>query len=516
MIYNVRDYGALGNGTADDTAAFVAVLAAVAAGGSVLIPAGSYNIFTALSQNITGTVSLVGEGSGASVLNFLAATDGIALSLQPTAGNVHMRGLTIYRAPTSPAYANVAISISTSSAQGPRFGNPIIQDLQIMGDLGGASGWDTGILINNVSNITINDVLIKMPNANGSGIGKGISLTGLSSSSYLVECCMNNITTVGGGTGLLIGNWIQGVYVVNSRFIGNDYGIYWPGVGGDSDIALMVANTHCNSSTRGVLSTNGGSYSYTNMIMLHFGTPSLTGDWAAFEIDGSNNGLITNNNIASGAPGFAGVENGVKLVNGSSSIVAGNTINTKNTSIVLGSMSATMVSGNVATISSADPFISDMPAGIGSNQKSGNQRNGIPDLTFDGANVVCPTGLTVGQNGGSASMNLGIKGGVNTNRHLMFETNDTPRWFVGADGGGHETGGDAGCDFVFISVNDAGSVLTGTPLRISRKTGVVTWAASPTYGSPIVNAVNDAAALTANVPIGGTYRNGSALMVRVT
>lgn len=33
---------------------------------------------------------------------------------------------------------------------------------------------------------------------------------------------------------------------------------------------------------------------------------------------------------------------------------------------------------------------------------------------------------------------------------------------------------------------------------------------------PLTNAVNDAAAATAGVPVNGMYRNGSVLMVRVT
>lgn len=84
--YNVKDYGALGNGVADDTAAIQAAVTAATNGGIVLLPPGNYLVnSTAVTVANVGTV-LRGSGAentfitigssftGASVFNFTANT----------------------------------------------------------------------------------------------------------------------------------------------------------------------------------------------------------------------------------------------------------------------------------------------------------------------------------------------------------------------------------------------------------------------------------------------------------
>lgn len=75
-VYNVKDYGAVGNGVADDTVAIqAAVTAAQLVGGTVFLPTGTYLISARLL--ITKNVALVGSGWGsiikvdASVARFL-------------------------------------------------------------------------------------------------------------------------------------------------------------------------------------------------------------------------------------------------------------------------------------------------------------------------------------------------------------------------------------------------------------------------------------------------------------
>jgi hypothetical protein len=59
---NVRDYGATGNGSTDDTTAINAAIAACPVGGQVIFPAGTY--LTASGLTITKAVSLIGQGAG--------------------------------------------------------------------------------------------------------------------------------------------------------------------------------------------------------------------------------------------------------------------------------------------------------------------------------------------------------------------------------------------------------------------------------------------------------------------
>jgi len=97
--YNVRDHGATGNGSDDDTAAIQAAItaAATAGGGTVYFPAGKYAVTPtttdpALSVDGNG-VRLVGAGSKASML--VKAANGTLLRMSgaptDTTGNLHRR-----------------------------------------------------------------------------------------------------------------------------------------------------------------------------------------------------------------------------------------------------------------------------------------------------------------------------------------------------------------------------------------------------------------------------------------
>lgn len=66
VVRNVRDFGAVGDGVADDTQAFVAAIAATE-NGALLVPAGRYKI-TDILKITKSNIVLRGEGSGASVL----------------------------------------------------------------------------------------------------------------------------------------------------------------------------------------------------------------------------------------------------------------------------------------------------------------------------------------------------------------------------------------------------------------------------------------------------------------
>jgi hypothetical protein len=78
-VINVLDYGAVGDGVTDDTAAIQAAMdAAVAAGGStVRIPAGSYNISSQLQHKGSVPIKLIGEGHRKTLLVATASFNAI-------------------------------------------------------------------------------------------------------------------------------------------------------------------------------------------------------------------------------------------------------------------------------------------------------------------------------------------------------------------------------------------------------------------------------------------------------
>ncbi|HET9690994.1 MAG TPA: glycosyl hydrolase family 28-related protein [Acidimicrobiales bacterium] len=94
---NVKDFGALGDGATDDTAAITAAITAcvAAGGGLVMVPAGVYVCNNATPSPIfgsSGTVTIRGAGKDVTLLKATTATINSVLNLQ---GNVSVEDLTI-------------------------------------------------------------------------------------------------------------------------------------------------------------------------------------------------------------------------------------------------------------------------------------------------------------------------------------------------------------------------------------------------------------------------------------
>jgi hypothetical protein len=120
---------------------------------------------------------------------------------------------------------------------------------------------------------------------------------------------------------------------------------------------------------------------------------------------------------------------------------------------------------------------------------------------------------TVGAGNGTNGEAMGINAPVGYGAVLYYRSNSVPRWFVGTTGG-TESGGDVGSDYAIVSSFDNGSPKVNA-LSINRATSVVTLNTAPRILAGLNDAPNDAAAASAGVPLGGTYRNGSVMMVRI-
>ena len=85
--YNVRDYGALGNGSTDDTTAIqTAINTAATTGGVVYFPRGVYNLTSSLTYSAPAgsdpnyRVHFIGEGVGASIIKQVGAGNGLTIA----------------------------------------------------------------------------------------------------------------------------------------------------------------------------------------------------------------------------------------------------------------------------------------------------------------------------------------------------------------------------------------------------------------------------------------------------
>lgn len=379
---NVRNYGAVGDGVTDDAPAFASWLAALANGGHGVIPHGTYVISSPLSQAFTSTVTIEGAGSGVTILYFNGVGDGLTLSLSPIVG-AHVRGLTFIRDSAGATFANTGLTITTPADQAHRYGAISIEDIVFFGD---TKFWLTQIHVFNCSVVSLEHIFGQMPNADGvTAQGVGIKVDGKSAGSYTVEVKLDDVEFVGGSVGLQIGDWVQGVYVAQCVFIGNDYGIRWSGVQANADLWLAVSNTHCNSGTRGIFSDQGQSPQILNTYHLHFGIPSLDGSYAAIETQIVGPALICNNSFyGSGSASTSTNEVAIDIEGGNNTIIYGNFIsNMKNAGIYFNGTLNTIVTANVAGLPAGIPLVQYAGGSVSSTNKSyGNMLNGA--LTFSG------------------------------------------------------------------------------------------------------------------------------------
>ena len=102
-VVNVKDFGAVGNGVADDTAAIQAAIVATTTGKALFFPSGTYTFSTQLVFN-TSKIGIIGEGSGTTFLKYTGANttndlivvgDGITQIV-----NVNLSGFTLYSTTT--------------------------------------------------------------------------------------------------------------------------------------------------------------------------------------------------------------------------------------------------------------------------------------------------------------------------------------------------------------------------------------------------------------------------------
>lgn len=133
---NAKSYGAVGDGTTDDTAALAAWLADATTGTELLLPAGTYKSTAALTVSV-GNIKVRGV-RGASILKFTGATDGIVISDNTTVDKyIDIEGIEIQ---TSSATGGKAINCSFPTNAGT---NISLRNLKI--SKSGSGLWAYGV-----------------------------------------------------------------------------------------------------------------------------------------------------------------------------------------------------------------------------------------------------------------------------------------------------------------------------------------------------------------------------------
>lgn len=384
---NVRDFGAIGDGTTDDTAA---IQSALDSGTSrVFIPAGSYKITTLLS--VPSDIEVCGEGTASSIV---LGADTVALELNGTS-NIHLRDFAIdgQRA-TYTSNSNNAIFIEwrVTAGSSVRIESVYVHDVAGAGIIGlAAVGTPSSeVYIENcrVENTGthgiilqdyISDVVIRRNTVKASGLGfadrpaitasrygknvivsdnicvgsvsaLGTSVHGISIDRTENATCVGNIISDQIGYGIEIGGVTNGTFQGNSINACSRAAI---GLSGSETLTLRNVNVSvvgnvCNANTtQGIYTfmTSGTGVYFHESIVISSNTVNGTTTSSGIEIGFVNRLTVSNNSV------YDSFLSGVYVDNCKEINITGNNLINNNCTAIKNVSSITLV-GTTATVTS--------------------------------------------------------------------------------------------------------------------------------------------------------------------
>lgn len=265
-VYNVKDYGALGNGTTDDTSAIQDALDACvsAGGGAVYIPSGLYVV----SNQLTATnvpIKIYGDGINVTKLRWTstATAYGISISTDEDIKTVTIQGLTLFTLGNTGTAIYLNFDDQDSSGtlvdrSTPRF---LIQDVHCTGYNNVIQqGWHTGVevsspMVGNIVNFHMQGrVTAGTPMVNESVYGIYVhAMNNTFDNGHPVEvicdkCSIYNVQKA------IWFQYIEGGFAYNCNLVGVNYGVSFNDNYGRPQ--LNVANCHINAYTVGIYAYN--------------------------------------------------------------------------------------------------------------------------------------------------------------------------------------------------------------------------------------------------------------------
>lgn len=267
IAVNVRSWGAVGNGIADDTAAVQAALTA-AAGNALYFPPGVYLLTAALT--LAGGVTICGAGQGVCELRWSASAASAGISLAAgAAGQMHVvRDLCLTTAGTTGValsldYSAQIVAGVTQDRLQPRF---LVDAVTIEGasvrDSGDAmtSGWQFGIVATAGLYGTIRDATIHgraaTPFSAVTGtrgiLFRGNPETGSNNNGVPAGLVVDNLNMFFFEHGISLRNAFE-LHVSASNLLACNVGVYLDSQYGHG--RATIVDTHLNCFSRGVLAT---------------------------------------------------------------------------------------------------------------------------------------------------------------------------------------------------------------------------------------------------------------------
>lgn len=209
-VFNVKDYGAYGNGTNDDYASVnAAVQAAAASGGCVYFPQGKYRINTLITVAL-GANDVVFRGDGdATVLQMYGV--GLFSITQNLATTCSFLNLRI----TANAAGQTAVKLVGPASQNPHSTMMLYMDGVTIKR--GTTSFSKGVELSYIYNAVINNCMLDSEPRNGIGI----DILGISTNLAISNCNIN-----GWNRGISCEVYTEGISISNTVIVNVLYGAY--------------------------------------------------------------------------------------------------------------------------------------------------------------------------------------------------------------------------------------------------------------------------------------------------
>jgi hypothetical protein len=370
---DITAYGGKGDNLTDNTPAYNAAIAGFPAsttGKCIYFPAGKYLFSTTpntwSTTSSTDSLVIVGDGAEATELTFPTVGIGFNINLQSQQNSIHFKDFSITTG-TAGASGGYAIQVNQGQATSTPGYGPVseISGIAVRGNGGysiGPNYWTTGVIINGLNNINwIGDIFHGPgPPSLWQTLGTGVIVQGTSSTFPVAHNFIGSTFNLL-GTGVVYGNYTQGLAFTSCNFTGVTYGIRAPpGLVNQAELAVVGCQFNAGGS-------NGGG------VRLESSMSQVTINGSTFYMDPANSVGIA---LEVGIGGFSIINNVfVILHNGS----------TNNGVAVQEAVTwSSVISGNVFYNSDSTP------AGTGIFLQSGSTKVLITGNTFSnlGNNIV--------------------------------------------------------------------------------------------------------------------------------
>ena len=362
-VFNVKSYGAVGDGTTDDTVAVnLAISAITTAGGAGILyfPTGIYRLTSALSFVDSGAtksqVSIYGDGQSQTELKFDANVNGIVIDNSNVGAGVNctytLRDFSVTTTQTSADKTGISYTGVDEQGNGLSMERVTVRG---SGTAPVTTYWKHCVALTTAFYVDIRNCWFQGVPSDRTLCSSGIRFLSTGANARLVG---NSYYFLNVGVSNTTGQAYESLYISDSQFVQCSYGVYW---GADGN-HLVVEGCHMEVSNGGVSTINGND------------------DYGRF-CSISNNFILITGSIAD-KKGFY-INSNFCAITGNTVMVAGDATNASHGIILAPYAKYCVVSGNIFFNCTTTGIL--IQAGATSNKVIGNAgtSNGT-DLTDGG------------------------------------------------------------------------------------------------------------------------------------